>query len=60
MIEMTPLINNELVADDVSNFQWQSNRHSLKKLIRHRSENFEVQNRLSSNRVENPLEDKNN
>ena len=60
MIEMTPSINEELVADDVSNFQWQSNRHSLKKLIRRRTENFEVQNISSSNGVENLLEDKNN
>ena len=56
MIKMTPLINEEPVVDDVSNFQWQSNCHSLKKLIRHIAENFELQNRSSSNRVKNSLE----
>ena len=59
-IEMTPSINEESILDDISNFQWQSNHHSLKKLIRRRSENFKVQNRSSSNRMENLLEDKNN
>ena len=60
MIEMTPSINEESVAYDVSNFQLQSNRHSLKKLIRRRPENFEVQNISSFNGMKNSLEDKNN
>ena len=57
-IEMTSSINEESVPNDVSNFQWQSNRHSLKKLIRRKLENFKIQNRSSSNGIENLLEDK--